>query len=249
MKQPDVVLDNGNIKLFCGDCLEILPTLEAGSVDAVVTDPPYGVGYDGGHFHSGNVNIKRSREKLANDESAAIYGPLFSLMKKLVDGPCYVFFASSMSDFVVGAARSCGYDIHNVIIWHKTNATYASMGATYKNRYEPILYCKPKGTRLRWTGPTNERSVWDMPRDSKCNFHPTQKPVAVIERAIKNHDSSVILDPFMGSGTTGVACVKTGRKFIGIELDRGYFDIAVKRIEKALKERDEQLIGASNAAA
>ena len=232
------------VTLYHGDCLAILPTLEAGSVDAVVTDPPYGVKYDGGHFHSGDVNIKRSRDRLRNDEDADIYSKLFPLLHRVVDGPCYVFYASTQADRVIGPARASGFDIHASIIWNKPNATYASMGANYKNRYEPLLYCKPKGSTLKWCGPTNERTVWDIPREPRCHLHPTQKPVAVCERAIRNHNANTILDPFVGSGTTGVACVNTGRKFIGIEIDEKYCEIAAKRIQAAERESAERLVPA-----
>lgn len=233
-RQPDWQSKDGTIQLYLGDCLEILPTLKAKSIDCIITDPPYGVNYEGGHFHSNNPNIKRKRDRIINDDNADIYMKIFPLLKRVVDGPCYIFYASIKADIVLGAARSAGFGIHASIIWHKINAKYASLGANYKNRYEPILYCKPKSSKLRWAGPTNERTVWEMPRESSCLLHPTQKPVALIERAIRNHDVEIILDPFMGSGTTGIACINLNKKFIGIEKERKYFDIAVDRIEKHL---------------
>lgn len=217
---------------YCGDCIEVMPELP--KVDCVITDPPYGVGYDGGHFHSGDWGTKRAREKLANDHDAGIYGAMFPILRRVVDGPCYVFYASSQADYVLGAARASGFDIHATIIWYKSNATYASMGANYKNCYEPILHCKPKGSTLRWCGPTNEKTVWELPRDAQNEYHPTQKPVAIIERAIRNHDVETVLDPFMGAGSGAIACHRQGKRFIGIEKNPTYFARTVNRLKDEL---------------
>ena len=123
-------------------------------------------------------------------------------------------------------------------IWRKRNGAPQFTGDRPGTGWEAVAICHRPGKK-RWNG-GGRHGFWDVP---KVNFagHPTSKPVALYEAFASDFTEagSTILDPFMGSGTTGVACVKTGRKFIGIELDRGYFDIAVKRIEKALKERDE----------
>lgn len=221
---------SGDVTLYLGDCLEILPTLGDNSADMLVTDPPYGVGYDGGHFHNGDVNIKRSREKLVGDGDGSLYGRVLPQIARVCDGPCYMFYAATMSFNVFEAVLAAGCKIHAIIVWHKTNVKYASMWANYKNRYELLLYFKPKRSTLRWIGPSDENTIWEMKRDSCCQFHPTQKPVAVMARAIGNHYAYNVLDPFMGSGAAGVACVKRGRKFVGIEIEPKYFEIAKKRI-------------------
>lgn len=220
----------GDATLYLGDCLEILPTLD--KVDAVVTDPPYGVDYQGGHFHSGKVHIRRERERLANDTE-----PLWSYwvdsIFNIADGPCYFFHSGTKAAPLHNAVVDAGGTIHALLIWNKTNATYAAMNSQYKQRHEPILYCKPKKATLRWCGASTECTVIDWPRDSVNDFHPTQKPAGLIEKLIRNHDAQTILDPFMGSGTTGVACANLGRKFIGIEIEEKYFQIACERITAA----------------
>jgi site-specific DNA-methyltransferase (adenine-specific) len=214
MREPDVVLDSGNIRLYCGDCLEILPTLEAGSVDACVTDPPYGVGF------------KYSSHDDKRDGYEDWCKRWFDELKRIAET----------------IAITCGQA--NVSQWSKVEPPRwwlawwkpAAMGRCVVgfNNWEPIaLYGKaPKGTCdvIRATIKPSEDVMG----------HPCPKPVEWAEKQVSMFvcEGSTILDPFMGSGTTGVACVKTGRKFIGIELDRGYFDIAVKRIEKAIAERD-----------
>ena len=217
MRQPDVVLDNGNIRLYCGDCLEILPTLEAGRVDAVVTYQPYACGkrWTGGTwFKNGVYEIDKAKwDTLAPQEAVE---SLLSIGKvQIVWGGNY---------FKLPPSRCW-------LAWEKNSMpTMADFELAWTNLDRPAKSMK------------RGRNGWKRQ-------HPTEKPLDVMEWCVGFAGEGTILDPFMGSGTTGVACVKTGRKFIGIELDRGYFDIAVKRIEKALKERDEQLIGASNAAA
>jgi DNA modification methylase len=218
-------------KIICGDCLEVMKGIPDGAVDCVITDPPYGVGYQGGHFHSGDVNIKRHREKLANDENSDIYYPLLEAIKKVTKGPCYIFFSGTKAFEVYDAARINKFDIHALIIWHKTNATYAAMNSQYKHRHEPILYCKPRGWNTLWCGPTDECTVWDMKRNPENIHHPTQKPVDVIKRMIRNHNIDIILDPFCGSGTTCVAAKQMGRKYIGIEINPEYAAIAQRRVD------------------
>ena len=231
MKQPDVVLDNGNIRLYCGDCLEILPTLEA--VDAVIADPPYGVNAvkAGKCFGKGNACKANDYRPIAGDDRPFDPFPLLSVGKTVC-----LWGANHYSARLPSAA--CW------LVWDKRDGCNSN----------PLADCE-----LAWTNKTTPARLFHhrwmgMIRASEREkrVHPAQKPVALMEWCIEQvavPDGGVVLDPYMGSGPTGVACVKTGRKFIGIELDRGYFDIAVKRIEKALKERDEQLIGANDAAA
>ena len=218
MREPDVVLDNGNVRLYCGDCLEVLPTLEAGSVDAVVTDPPY------------NVGLKYA----STDDNRADYSEW-----------CRRWFIE-LRRVAFTVSITCGQS--NIGVWAEIeNPKWwlawwkpAAMGRCVVgfNNWEPIaLYGKmPRGACdvIRAT----------ITPDPDLEGHPCPKPFEWAKKQVEMmvDDDGTMLDPFMGSGTTGVACVKTGRKFIGIELDRGYFDIAVKRIEKALAEKSERLV-------
>ena len=93
------------------------------------------------------------------------------------------------------------------------------------------MYAHKKGHAPKWVGPTNEVTVWDVDRSSKNNFHPTQKPVELAQRAMTNHDPNFVLDLFLGSGSTLIAAEKTGRKCYGMELDPKYCDVIVKRWE------------------
>jgi DNA modification methylase len=223
----------GDHRLLCGDSTkadDVERLMDGNKADMAFTDPPYGVNYEGGHFHSGDVNIKRKREKLANDGDDQIYTDVIPLIAAFCDGPCYTWFAGTKPLKLYQAVEALG-QIHSLLIWHKTNATYAAMNAQYKQRHEPCLYWKPKGSNLRWCGPSNEATIWEMKRDATNNFHPTQKPVELAERALKNHDAKSVLDFFLGSGSTLIAAEKTGRKCYGMELDPKYCDVIVKRWE------------------
>jgi DNA modification methylase len=224
----------GEHRLLCGDSTKAddVERLMAGAkADMIFTDPPYGVNYEGGHFHSGDVKIKRKREKLADDDTTAIYPAFLPIALAVVDGPCYMWFADSKARDVYNAVHDNACEVHALIIWHKTNATYAAMNAQYKQRHEPCLYFKPKGSTLRWCGETTEATVWSQDRDGINEFHPTQKPVALAAKAIGNHEASNVLDMFCGSGSTLIAAEQLGRKCYGMEISPQYCDVIVKRWE------------------
>jgi site-specific DNA-methyltransferase (adenine-specific) len=196
----------GNAELWHGDCMEILPTL--GKVDAVITDPPYGIGMDGG-----NVGYKgfNDFEKLGWDRETpseeAIRHVLAAGAKAILWGGNY---------FNLPPSRCW-------LVWDK--------GAGFKNR----SYAEAE---LAWASfDANVRVFTYDPLargDYKGKHHPTMKPVALMKWCIEHAgNSGTVLDPYMGSGTTGVAAIQMGRSFIGIERERAYFDIACRRIEQA----------------
>lgn len=223
----------GRHRLLCGDstvATDVARLMAGERAEMVFTDPPYGVDYQGGHFHSGDVHIVRKRERLANDR-LNIYALVLPVITQYTDGPCYVWFAGGNGEPVYRAVTEADCEIHALIIWHKINATYAAMNAQYKQRHECLLYFKPKGSTLRWIGPTDECTVWEMKRDPVNDLHPTQKPVELAERAINNHRADLILDLFGGSGSTLIASERTGRRCAMMELDPVYCDVIVRRFE------------------
>ena len=224
----------GEHRLLCGDSTkkeDVAKLTENKKAEMMFTDPPYGVNYEGGHFHSGNVNIKRKREKLAKDETAQIYYDFLPIAIQFVEGPCYIWFSDSKTRDIYNALFDNTCEIHALIIWHKTNATYAAMNAQYKQRHEPCLYFKPKGSTLRWCGASTEATIWNQDRDGINDLHPTQKPVALASKAIRNHESKSVLDLFCGSGSTLIAAEQLGRKCYGMEISPNYCDVIVKRWE------------------
>ena len=242
--QPGDLWLLGDHRVLCGDSTnpdDIAKLMQGDTADMMFTDPPYGVDYDGGHFHSGDVNIKRSREKLQDDDSTDIYFKFLPFALSVVDGPCYMWHADSKARDVYNAVQDNECEVHALIVWHKTNATYAAMNAQYKQRHEPCLYFKPKGSTLRWCGATTEATVWNQDRDGINDFHPTQKPVALAAKAIGNHDATIILDAFLGSGSTLIAADQLDRKCYGMELEPKYCDVIVQRWENLTGKKAERV--------
>jgi DNA modification methylase len=207
------------VELYHGDCLEILPTLELGSVDAVVTDPPYGM--------NNNNNYARFTEG-PNGHGAAssrTYEPTI--------GDDKPFDPSPWLDFETVILWGCNHyaarlPVGTTLVWIKRNeAAYGSFLSDAELAWMKGghgVYC------------VKDLSMYAITRE---RVHPNQKPVSLLKWCLdkaKVPEGATILDPYMGSGTTGVACVQTGRNFIGIEIDKGYFDIAKQRIEKAQTE-------------
>ncbi len=229
----------GGHRLKCGDCTNpqhLDHLLDGAIAEMMFTDPPYGVNYEGGHFHSGDVNVKREREKLAADETTAIYFDFLPIVLPKVDGPCYMWFAGSKAGDVYNAVHQSECEVHALLIWHKINATYAAMNAQYKQRHEPCLYFKPKGSTLRWCGASDECTIWEIKRDGQNTFHPTQKPIELATRALGNHTAKTVLDVFGGSGSTMVAAENTNRKAYLCEISENYCAVILERMQTAFPD-------------
>lgn len=217
-------------RLMCGDSTDagtVALLMDGRKADMVFTDPPYGVSYDGGQFHSGDVNIKRPREKLKNDD-IDIYEDAVTVAAAVCIGPVFMFYADTVPFGLYRGIENVGGEIVALLIWKKTGG-YGAMGASYKPNHEPCVVWKKKGARLNFIGATNENRVWEEKKDGTNKLHPTQKPVSIPERAIKNHKAEIVLDLFGGSGSTLIACEKTKRKCYMMELDPHYVDVIIKR--------------------
>jgi len=231
----------GRHRLLCGDSTsvdDVARLMDDTKADMMFTDPPYGVDYSGGIQFTKDGNTKtNNREKLENDNNTAIYSDFLPVALAYVDGPCYMWFAGSKARDVYNAVHDNGCEVHALIIWHKTNAKYAAMNAQYKQRHEPCLYFKPKGSTLRWCGETTEATVWNQDRDGINEFHPTQKPIALASKAIGNHDAKTVLEMFCGSGSTLIACEQLGRKCYAMEISPKYCDVIIQRWENATGQK------------
>ena len=217
--------EESGVVIYHGDCRKILPHLP--KVDLICTDPPYGVDYDGG---------TTKRDLLLGDSSASLYAEVVPLLysKCNHDAAMYMFYADSKSIEVRSTILSAGFQIRNTLIWNKHMAQYGSLTAQYKQKYEPFLYCHLKGKSPHWYGPTNETTVWDVQRASANKYHPTQKPVELFCHILQNSSvgDHLVLDPFMGSGTTLVASKQLGRRAIGIEIEEKYCVVAADRLRR-----------------
>jgi DNA modification methylase len=223
-------------RLLCGDATkkeDVERLLGGKSVEMMFTDPPYGVNYEGGHFHSGDVNIVRKTDAIAGDSTADIYGEFLPVVMPYVDGPCYLWFAGSKALPVYQAVEDVGGVVSALLIWHKTNAKYAAMNAQYKQRHEPCLYFKPKGSTLRWVGPSDACTLWEFKRDAQNDKHPTQKPLDLPANALRNHKADTVLDAFLGSGTTMLAAEQLNRRCFGLEISPKYCAVILQRMTDA----------------
>jgi DNA modification methylase len=209
----------GDCQLWLGDCREVLPTL--GKVDAVVTDPPYGIGVaQRSQVHGGTKSPKWRNAKpvhygIGTWDDQPVDPSLIQQIR--AQSEYQIIFGGNFYDL---PATSCW------LVWDKeTNGNLADCELAWTNLPRAVRRIK-----YLWNGFARANNE---PRGD----HPTQKPLGVIQWCLEQvPDAHTILDPFMGSGTTGVACVKLGRKFIGIEIEERYFDIACRRIEAATKE-------------
>jgi DNA modification methylase len=208
----------GDATLYLGDCREILPTL--GGFDAVVTDPPYGIGWKRGVNHARN---SKAHKGIANDGDTSARDGLL----EMVTAPAVVFG----SFYAPYPAR-----VKQILVWHKPPDSGLVGSVTgFRRDAEPIFLIGD------WPVRTVERSSVLRTLRGQAGIttetgHPHTKPVELMGDLVGLVTGDVILDPFMGSGTTGVAAVKLGRKFIGIEIEPQYFDIACKRIEEASRD-------------
>lgn len=217
------------ITLYLGDCREILPTL--GPVDAVVTDPPYGIGEAAGKNASrskplGGAQVKMpGKTIIARDFGDARWDdrPIDDALMSAVRtaGKWAIIFGGNYYSF---PPSSCW------LVWDKLNGNsdFADCELAWTNLPKAV-----RRIRFMWNGMFRQNG-------EARGDHPTQKPIDVMKWCIERlpDDSRMILDPFMGSGTTGVAAVKLGRKFTGIEIDPKYFDVACRRVADALRQPD-----------
>lgn len=224
----------GNSTLYHCDCKDILPTLK--DVDAVVTDPPYNISALGGGGLGKNAMYSTDKISAWCNFDVSFYIPMVLNTQKVVNG---FFFCSRLGlSKYLGLAESLNHDL---LVWHKTNAIPFTNG-TMKQDLEYIVRLYEKNALLvKGMHHSQYSKLFQSNIDSSRNKeHPTKKPLFIIERlcALISNEGDTVLDPFMGSGTTGVACNKLKRKFIGIEKEQKYFDIACERIEKAQKQLD-----------
>ena len=204
----------GDATLYLGDCMDIMPTL--GQFDAVVTDPPYGIGY------VANLKSAQTFNAILGDDKSLDLREMLALPV-----PVLSFGANNYPDQLPHRGRWLCWDKRTI-----DGAADGMMGSAFELAWSNKTSGFDKIVRVLHGGVVNA--------DGGRREHPTQKPTAVMRAAIlwAAKDANTILDPFMGSGTTGVACAKLGRKFTGIELDEGYFDIACRRIEEAYAQPD-----------
>lgn len=249
----------------CGDCFELLKTIPDKSIDLVVTDPPYefSSGGAGGAFGSKKRNYHKEYISLYHETGATVdterlrisankdkqkeqlksiskgfnfevLDELVRVMKKI---NIYIWCSKAQVSKILNyfEAKGCSTDI---LTWHKTNPT-PTCNNTYLSDTEYLIFAREKAVKLYGTYDTKHKYYVSPAnvKDKKLYKHPTIKPLNIITNLIINSsvEGGVVLDPFMGSGTTCVACVNTNRHYIGFEINKEYYDVACMRLDEVEK--------------
>lgn len=235
------------------DCLEGLKEIPDKSVDLIVTDPPYGTTRNSWDAVVSFERLWRELDRVSKDNTAVV---IFSQQpftaEVVISNPRafryeWIWSKTEATGFL--NAKKMPLKAHeNILIFYKKSPVYNPQfteGTPYRYKKDGISssnYGNSNGTDIiENKGLRFPRSIITFKKDR--GLHPTQKPVALIEYIVRTYSNpgGVVLDPFMGSGTTAVACIKTGRNYIGFELDEGYHATSLKRIEQTLNEQLEDL--------
>jgi len=234
------VVKIGNCTLYHGDCVDIMPTL--GKVDAVVTDPPF--------EKEAHKQMRRTQKSIKTGINASLdFEQINENLRDFITdwstenslGWCIYFCQAEAVAAWRDSIESFGGKYKRACIWVKPDASPQFNGQMPSMGYESIV-CQWAGKgHSKWNG-GGKRGVFTHNTNQKDRDgrHPTEKPKPLMRELLNlfTNKNETILDPFMGSGTTGVACVQTGRHFIGIEKDKKYFDMACERIQNAYNQPD-----------
>ncbi|WP_137179199.1 site-specific DNA-methyltransferase [Roseomonas sp. AR75] len=235
----------GEHRLLCGDATKLVDVQRAlgdrSLADMGWTDPPYNVAYEGG---------TAARMTIANDALGSGFldflRPALANLLSVTKGACYVCMSSSEWPTLHRAWQEAGGKWSSTIIWAKN--TFALGRADYHQQFEAMLYGWKAGAQHYWCGARDQGNVWHFDKPARNDLHPTMKPVALVERAIRNSSKQrdTVLDPFGGSGTTMIAAERTGRRAALLEIDPAYADVIVRRWqettgEAAVLEGDERV--------
>ena len=234
---PDWVSEDGTVILYNRDCLDVLPTFKIGSVDAVITDPPFGIGFKYASYDDTSEEygawlwsiIEQCEQKARPGSPIFIWQAMLNVRKFVEWFPRDWRLFAACKNFVQMRPTAMQYAFDPVVVWWKEGAK-------------------------AWTEGTASRDFYVANTSPSCHIglnnvkgHPCPRPLEAVRHIIGQWviPDGCVLDCFMGSGTTGVACIQLRRKFIGIEIDEKYFHIAVKRITEAQMQLHLPLEGAS----
>ena len=246
VSQPGDVWICGKHRVLCGDAtVEESYRMLLGDERAamIFQDPPYNVDY----ANTPKDKLRGTHRPILNDNLGdGFHDFLLAALKPALarcDGAIYIAMSSSELDTLQSAFRAAGGKWSTFIIWAKNTFTLGR--SDYQRQYEPILYGWPEGATRHWCGDRDQGDVWQIKKPHKNDLHPTQKPLEVPERAIRNSSrpGDIVLDCFGGSGSTLIACEKAGRQARLIELDPKYADVIASRWQEwsgkqAIREAD-----------
>ena len=227
--------NNNYCELYNEDCLVALKKIPDESVDMIITDPPYGVDYQS----NWNVKNKATKvfDKIKNDKKPFIWF-LYDAFRVVKDGGAILCFTREdvLETFKV-ALEVAGFKVKNVVIWDKEIHGMGDLKGSFAPRYEMIIFA----VKGRYIFPNKRpQNIIKVQRvNPKDLTHPNEKPVELLTQLIEytTRENETILDCFMGSGSCGEAVMRTGRNFVGMELDKEYYNLSVKRLESIMREK------------
>lgn len=238
-----------NSTIYNGDCTVEMQKIANDSVDLILTDPPYNLG---NFMINRSTNLAKMRENffanagwdnLEFDEWVERMDSFFEDAARIIKtgGSMIIFMSIIKVETIIKLAEKHGFYYKTTGIWHKLNPMPRNMNLHFVNSTEAWIYF----TYKKKTGTFNNENkmIHDFIETSvvsngekKAGKHPTQKPIALLEHFVKllSNEGDLVVDPFMGSGSTGVVCKKLGRNFVGVEFDKEYYEIAQRRIEDCI---------------
>jgi site-specific DNA-methyltransferase (adenine-specific) len=236
-------------KIHLGNCIDILNNLENESIDLIVSDPPYGISYLSNKQQSSmrtGITIQNRDEnyftKIQNDEELPTEYLSIIYNKLKNNSAIYLFCHWRNFGKLQVAVEKVGFTVKNMIVMNKSNHGMGDIKGSYAPKHELVLFAS-KGRHIlnNINGRINDVLDVKVLFSGSKRMHPNEKPIGWIKPFILNSskENDIILDMFMGSGSTGVACVETNRKFIGIEIDNNFFNIAKNRLESVKGKLNE----------
>lgn len=226
------MFEDKNYELYLGDCLEVMKNIPSESVDCIVSDVPYKVISGGNKREKGKPSgiLAKNDGKIfdCNDITPSQYmKDLYRILKE--ETHCYIFINFLNLQEMMEEAQKAGFKLHTLLIWKKNNKTPSRW---YMKNQEYILFMRKGKAKPVKNGGVGHILEFNNIKGKK--LHPCEKPVDLLELLIQNstNENDIVFDPFMGSGSTGVACLNTNRKFIGIEIDEHYFNVSKNRLEE-----------------
>ena len=239
--ETDIVLGDlfeiGEHRLLCGDSTDsdtVAKLMDGQKADMVFTDPPYGVSYEGGHNKKKRTGIENDTLQ-GQDLTDLFYESLINCeLFSHHHSAFYIWYANGKAVETFDSFSRLSLKVRAVLCWYKVKSGLGAFMSQYIPNYEPCIYAFKEGHSPQWFGASDEKTVWELKKESKNEYHPTQKPVELPERAMKNSskENNIVLDVFLGSGSTMVAAHQLNRRCYGMELDPKYCQVIIDRMKK-----------------
>ena len=242
-----------HVILFNGNCFDILPNIPENSIDMIFADPPYFLSNGGITCHAGRrVSVNKGKWDVSKglEENYIFTQRWLRECQRILtkNGTIWVSGTSHIIYTVGSTMQNLGYKMLNDIAWFKVNPppnlscryfTHSTETIIWAAKNKDSRHCFNYGLMRKLNNGKQMLSMWSIkaprPEEKKYGKHPTQKPIQLLDRIVlaSTRPNDIVLDPFSGSGTTGIAAYKAGRQYVGIELEKDYLDISIKRLKDA----------------